>query len=139
MKSQKSLVRYNITEIPDTLKDSVMSEVLSLFGQDIDHIDQFVACEDHDGYESIYCLLDRTGHTKLKDVFESCDVLIDQKDLTLDANSGKFNRLEKNPEFERVFQNFMKENLNIDYILDKISQFGKDSLTKEEEDFLKNY
>ena len=55
-----------------------------------------------------------------------------------DVKGGFFNLTEKTSEFGKAFQNFIRENLNVDYVLDKISKFGMDSLSEDELNFLKN-
>lgn len=137
MKSQKTLFKFNIVGIPDELESDILCEMFGIF--DTEHIDELVFCETNDGWESIYCLNDSENQNKLINLFKKHDVLIDYQNLTDGVKGGDFNLVDKTPEFEKAFNNFIKENLNVNYILDKISKFGKDSLEDYEVEFLKTF
>jgi hypothetical protein len=137
MKSQKTLFKINILDIPDEYEGDILYEMFKIF--DHKDVDELIFCEKNNGWESIYCLNNSENQEKLIGLFKKCDVLIDYQDLTDLVKNGHFNLVEKTPEFEKAFDYFIKENLNLDYVLDKVALQGEGSLTEEEREFLKNY
>lgn len=136
MKLGKKIYKYIITEIPDDMESQLISDFLEIFGDDIDESMTF---EKFPNYESVYCILDPINQFKFLNAFKKIGVLVDYIDLTQDIIEGKYNFTQKSPEFQKIFDNFIKDNLNIDYVLDKISNCGISNLNKTEELFLNNY
>lgn len=136
MKSLKAIFKFNILDIADEHESEILSEMFNIF--DPEDINEHLFCEKNNGWESIYCLNDLENQNKLINLFKNLGVLIDYEDLTKSVERGVFNLTDNTSEFGKAFQNFIRENLNVDYVLDKISKFGMDSLSEDELNFLKN-
>lgn len=137
MKSLKTIFKFNILDIADEHESEILSEMFNIF--DPEDINEHLFCEKNNGWESIYCLNVLENQNKLINLFKNLGVLIDYEDLTKSVERGVFNLTDNTSEFGKAFRNFIRENLNVDYVLDKISKFGVDSLTKEEKKFLETY
>jgi hypothetical protein len=68
---------------------------------------------------------------ELKDITDSVITMTDVDPLLLRAYTY-------NPKFKNIIDNFRSENLSVDDVLDKVSQFGQSSLDEVELQVLKN-
>jgi hypothetical protein len=106
--------------------------------------DALVAVGEFKTHEVLYTFLEKEKVSQLENLFRTYDVLIESKDLTEEILSCSF----QDPEFLDVFEddfyskvlrNFVLQNLDQDRILDKISKYGINSLTKIEKRILNSY
>lgn len=95
-------------------------------------------------HEVLYTFLEKEKVSQLENLFRTYDVLIESKDLTEEILSCSFQDSEflevfEDANYSKVLRNFVLQNLDQDRILDKISKYGMDSLTKIEKRILGNY
>jgi len=93
-------------------------------------------------HEVLYTFLEKEKVLRLKNLFESYDLLIDDKELTQEVLKTKFMNDEfqetfSDAEYSRILEDFMFRNLTVDDVLDKISASGYESLTSLEKQILK--
>jgi len=93
-------------------------------------------------HEVLYTFLEKEKVVRLKNLFESYDLLIDDKELTQEVLKTKFMNDEfqetfSDAEYSRILEDFMFRNLTVDDVLDKISASGYESLTSLEKQILK--
>lgn len=92
-------------------------------------------------HEVLYTFLEKEKVLRLKNLFESYDLLIDDKELTQEVLKTKFVNDEfqetfSDSEYSRILEDFMFRNLTVDDVLDKISASGYESLTSLEKQIL---
>lgn len=78
---------------------------------------------DENEFMSVYYLCNTEALDYIKYLFYKYDVKFDVDDITDDFLIGKVDISDTH------FQNYLLENLNVDTILDKINEFGFESLT----------
>ena len=93
-------------------------------------------------HEVLYTFLEKEKVVRLKNLFESYDLLIDDKELTQEVLKTKFMNDEfqetfSDSEYSRILEDFMFRNLTVDDVLDKISASGYESLTSLDKKILK--
>jgi len=93
-------------------------------------------------HEVLYTFLEKEKVLRLKNLFESYDLLIDDKELTQEVLKTKFMNDEfqetfSDSEYSRILEDFMFRNLTVDDVLDKISASGYESLTSLDKKILK--
>ena len=87
-------------------------------------------CENEESHDILYTFLNDFKNDELSKLFEKHKVLIHFSDITKDVlkqinvNNGLLSG-----EFKPLFDEFISENLTIDFILDKINEVGIESLT----------
>jgi hypothetical protein len=125
-------------EVPEN--ETVFLETLAEIVED----DTLVAVGEFKTHEVLYTFLEKEKVSQLENLFRIYDVLIDSKDLTEEVLSCSF----QDPEFLEIFEdttyskllrNFVIQNLDPNRILDKISKYGINSITKIEKKILSNY
>jgi hypothetical protein len=127
-----------ITEL-DELSDCG-ADIISEIGEDFG---DFIAFNEYDEYEIIFCFLEDYKIHSLLNIFEKHGLLIESKNITSSVLMSRF----KNELFEEIFQveefnkmleNFLLSNLTINNVLDKINEQGIDSLTETDKIILQN-
>jgi hypothetical protein len=125
-------------EVPEN--ETVFLETLAEIVED----DTLVAVGEFKTHEVLYTFLEKEKVSQLENLFRIYDVLIDSKDLTEEVLSCSF----QDPEFLEIFEdttyskllrNFVIQNLDPNRILEKISKYGINSITKIEKKILSNY
>lgn len=88
-------------------------------------------CENEESHDILYTFLNHSKNKELFNLFESHGVLIHFSDITKEVlYQTNMNKILTEGEFKPLFDEFLKNNLTIDFILDKISTLGVESLTK---------
>jgi hypothetical protein len=125
-------------EVPEN--ETVFLETLAEIVED----ESLVAVGEFKTHEVLYTFLEKEKVSQLENLFRIYDVLIDSKDLTEEVLSCSF----QDPEFLEIFEdttyskllrNFVIQNLDPNRILEKISKYGINSITKIEKKILSNY
>ncbi|MEY4571045.1 MAG: hypothetical protein RLZ10_238 [Bacteroidota bacterium] len=86
--------------------------------------------ENEESHDILYTFLNEEKNLYLFNLFEEYKVLIHYSDITEEVLLQ--NNINKNlfeGEFKILFERFLKNNLKVDFILDKISKLGVKSLT----------
>ena len=110
---------------------------------EIVHDDTLVAPGEFGTHEVLYTFLEKEKVSQLENLFRTYDILIESKDLTEEILSCSFQDPEfldvfEDANYSKVLRDFVLQNLDQDRILDKISKYGIDSLTKIERRILDN-
>jgi len=85
---------------------------------------------DENGHMFVYYLCNQEALEYIKYLFYKYEVKFDIDDITNDFLIGKIDISDSH------FQNYLIENLNVDTILDKINEFGFESLTNVDKKIL---
>ena len=90
-----------------------------------------------DGKLSSFVITSRSIFTRLIIFLRQKEIEFDYKEITDDVLIGDIQF--KGTLFENDVDDFIRENLTVDHILDKINKFGIDSLTEYDKRFLESH
>lgn len=107
-----------------------------------DDISNSFVVTDHDNIDLCYTFLNEEKTNQIKNIFSKNKVLIDYYDITNLVLSGspineEFNISFSDSKNKELLDNFVKENLTIDMVLDKILKSGIQSINENDIDVLK--
>ena len=123
-------VGFFIVGKPQTseMEDVIFSEMRDvLTNEDFNRI---AFCENEESHDILYTFLNDFKNEELSKLFEKHKVLIHFSDITKDVlKKINLNKSLSSGEFKPLFDEFISENLTIDFILDKINEVGIESLT----------
>jgi hypothetical protein len=127
-----------VHKVTDSQLESEISERLGLLFTEED--ERSVAVEEIGDFEVIYTFLHPYKVEQMVSIFKSYSILVDEKDVTDSVLMAC-----KNDEFESVLEHhqdvieeFVKKNLTVDVVLDKINLFGVESLNDNDRQTLEN-
>lgn len=128
--------------VNDPLLENDISEELSNF-LDLEDF-QYVISEDYNGFEYSYVFFDEFKANMVASYFEEIGILLEYKDITDDVLNSLYKEDEwlfsiDFPENFFKLENFLKENLTLDIILDKIGREGEGSLYPIEKEILLSF
>jgi hypothetical protein len=129
------IIQYNVIEAPDEYSEEFYNDFVSIFGQGIETFDRLMI-KSGDNYETLFLVGDSEDHTKFKKFLDSYGIFLDSYDLTNTIESGRIDQVDDSDEFISIVEKFFEANPNLNWILNKISKNGVDSLSMNEKKFL---
>lgn len=119
------------------LEDVIFDKIRNfLTNEEIKNIAFF---ENEESHDIIYTFLTEEKNTLLVNLFNEYEVLIHYSDITEEVLlQNNINKTLLEGEFKILFEKFLLNNLNIDFILEKISKLGVESLTNIDYKVLKS-
>ena len=129
------IIQYNVIEAPDEHSEEFYNDFVSIFGQGIDTFDRLMI-KSGDNYETLFLVGDSEDHNKFKKFLDNYGIFLDYCDLTNTIESGDVYQVDNSDEFISIVEKFFEVNPNLNWILNKISKSGVDSLSMNEKKFL---
>lgn len=138
---KNSLHYFKIRIINDENFENKIAAGLSKILEQAD--EKNIAVEDFNDYEVLYMFIEDTKISKLENLFESNEILLESRDVTDDTlmavNQGSdFINTFKDPSYKKMLESFLRNYLTTDMILDKILERGIESLTDLDREILEN-
>ena len=129
-------------DIKNTPREKAIAEELSDF-LDIDDVD-YIISETYGSYEYAYLFFDEFKANQIISYLDEAGVLVDYEDITEQVLNSTYKTKEwiSSIDFPENFyrlENFLRENLTLDIILDKINREGRDSLYPVEIEILSEF
>lgn len=110
------------------MEDIIFSEMRDILNNE--EFNKIAFCENEESHDILYTFLNDFKNDELSKLFEKHKVLIHFSDITKDVlKQINVNNGLSSGEFKPLFDEFISENLTIDFILDKINGVGIESLT----------
>lgn len=132
-------VGFFIVGKPQTseMEDVIFSEMRDILTNE--DFNRIAFCENEESHDILYTFLNDFKNEELSKLFEKHKVLIHFSDITKDVlKQINLNKGLSSGEFKPLFDEFISENLTIDFILDKINEVGIESLTDFDYKILKS-
>ncbi len=105
----------------------------------IEEIKGIAFFENEESHDILYTFLTEEKNVLLVNLFNEYKVLIHYSDITEEVLlQNNINKTLLEGEFKILFEKFLLNNLNIDFILEKISKLGVESLTNIDYKVLKS-
>lgn len=105
----------------------------------IEEIKNIAFFENEESHDILYTFLTEEKNVLLVNLFNEYKVLIHYSDITEEVLlQNNINKTLFEGEFKILFEKFLLNNLNIDFILEKISKLGVESLTNIDYKVLKS-
>jgi hypothetical protein len=105
----------------------------------IEEIKGIAFFENEESHDILYTFLTEEKNVLLVNLFNEYEVLIHYSDITEEVLlQNNINKTLLEGEFKILFEKFLLNNLNIDFILEKISKLGVESLTNIDYKVLKS-
>jgi len=119
------------------MEDTIFSEMRDILTSE--DFNKIAFCENEESHDILYTFLNEIKNKKLFILFEKYEVLVHFSDITQSVlRQINMNKTLTEGEFKPLFDEFVSENLTIDFILDKINETGIESLTKIDYKVLKS-
>lgn len=123
--------------LSDNIEDEIFDEMRRILTND--EFKKIAFHENKDSHDILYTFLTEGQNINLKNLFNRYEVLIHFSDITEDVlRQTNINRELFDGKFKVLFENFLKDNLTIDFILDKINELGVESLSNIDYKILKD-
>ena len=130
----KSVYKFNFDQ-PNQLLENKIED----YGLDFDVYDGLKDCigfeQEVDGNLQEILLIDSNQLEVILSILETCEIKFVYQDITIDVLHSRVSFDDE--EFQDQIDEFVKNNLTLDLILDKINLYGVKSLTDFEKTFLK--
>lgn len=130
----KSVYKFNFDQPNQLLENKIEN-----YGFDFEVYDGLKDCivfeQEIDGNLQEIILVDENQFQLIISIFETCEIKFVYKDITMDVLYSRVSFDDE--EFQDKIDEFVKNNLTLDLILDKINLYGVKSLTDFEKTFLK--
>jgi len=123
--------------VDSEMEDTIFSEMRDILTSE--DFNKIAFCENEESHDILYTFLNEIKNKKLSILFEQYEVLVHFSDITEDVlKQINLNKGLSSGEFKPLFDEFISENLTIDFILDKINEVGIESLTEFDYKVLKS-
>lgn len=134
------VIKYTVKDNDPIYENDIKSDIKDIMGfQDY----RMVVCqEDNNGIFTVMSFLNNSEVNGIDFIFSKYNMLIGSSDITDDVLSGRYQSQYPDTFNHRVYKSIMEdfilENANVDNILDKISEYGVESLTNDDKIILGN-
>jgi len=134
------VIKYTVKDNDPIYENDIKSDIKDIMGfQDY----RMVVCqEDNNGIFTVMSFLNNNEVNGIDFIFSKYNMLIGSSDITDDVLSGRYQSQYPDTFNHRVYKSIMEdfilENANVDNILDKISEYGVESLTNDDRIILGN-
>lgn len=134
------VIKYTVKDNDPIYENDIKSDIKDIMGfQDY----RMVVCqEDNNGIFTVMSFLNNSEVNGIDFIFSKYNMLIGSSDITDDVLSGRYQSQYPDTFNHRVYKSIMEdfilENANVDNILDKISEYGVESLTNDDRIILGN-
>jgi len=134
------VIKYTVKDNDPIYENDIKSDIKDIMGfQDY----RMVVCqEDNNGIFTVMSFLNNNEVNGIDFIFSKYNMLIGSSDITDDVLSGRYQSQYPDTFNHRVYKSIMEdfilENANVDNILDKISEYGVESLTNDDKIILGN-
>lgn len=133
------VILFSIRDNHPSLENDIKKDIKDLIGyQDY----RMIVCQEADGVYTMMAFLKRNEVAGVNSIFNKYDMMIGSWDVTQDVLSGRYQNSYtetfETPVYKKVMSDFISENATVDNILDKISEYGMNSLTKEDREILES-
>lgn len=134
------VIKYTVKDNDPIYENDIKSDIKDIMGfQDY----RMVVCqEDNNGIFTVMSFLNNSEVNGIDFIFSKYNMLIGSSDITNDVLSGRYQSQYPDTFNHRVYKSIMEdfilENANVDNILDKISEYGVESLTNDDRIILGN-
>ncbi len=134
------VIKYTVKDNDPIYENDIKNDIKDIMGfQDY----RMVVCqEDNNGIFTVMSFLNNNEVNGIDFIFSKYNMLIGSSDITDDVLSGRYQSQYPDTFNHRVYKSIMEdfilENANVDNILDKISEYGVESLTNDDKIILGN-
>ena len=132
---------FKISKVPEIIENTIFSELADILDPEDESLIAIYPWKDGD---IMFTFLSDQKVKSLVILFEAHAVLEKFKNVTesilMAREKGKeFKTVFENTDYTKLLNKFLKENLTVDLILDKITEYGIESINEIDKEIMKNY
>ena len=133
------VIKFNVRDNDPSNEANIKKDIKDLIGfQDY----RLIICQESDGIYTMMAFLNQSEVKGIKSIFMKYDMFIASWDVTDDVLSGRYREYCPEtfgyPVYKKVMSDFILDNATVNNILDKILEYGLDSLSDEDKIILEN-
>lgn len=133
------VIKFSVKDNDPSNELNIKKDIKDLIGfQDY----RLIICQESDGIYTMMAFLNQSEVKGIKSIFMKYDMFIASWDVTDDVLSGRYREycpeIFGYPVYKKVMSDFILDNATVNNILDKILEYGLDSLSDEDKIILEN-